>query len=93
VRELASSQPACRCSELDGRDDLVEAAIAARGLAGGAGGREAPDGGLLEGLREVAEGGAEGAERGLGLGPRQAGTQARGQRMGVELGRPQAREL
>ena len=71
--------------QLDRGDELVEAPVSARGLAGGAGGRHAADGRLLEGLREVADRVAEAAEGRLGLGAAQARAEPGGERGAVEV--------
>ena len=61
-------------------DQRVEAPVAAGGLARRAGRGEAADRRVLEGLREVAEGEALGAERRLRLRPAQPGAEPRGER-------------
>ncbi len=80
VRGRERAQLADRGRHRQRGDEVVEATVAGRRLAGGASGREAADRRVLERLREVPEGQPLRAQRILGLGSAQARPEGRGQR-------------
>ena len=93
VRRLQRAQVAGRRQQAHRADHGVEAPVAAGGLPGGAGGGEAADRRVLEGLREVAEGQALAAQRRLRLRPAQAGAEAGAERAAVDLDLTQRPEV
>ncbi len=74
-------------------DEVVEAAVATRGLPRRPGRGEAADRRVLEGLGEVAEDEAGPVQLGFGLGAAEAGAQGRGQRSGVDADLAQADQI